>query len=98
MSPGPSTTLGDPQQTIAELQQQLAERTVERDEALARETSTAEILTVISNLLTDTQPVFEAIVQSGLKLFPDAAISIALAIEDQIHAVAIAEPDRAHAD
>ena len=52
-------------------------RTAELTEALDQQTATADVLAVISNSLTDTQPVFDAIVQSGLKLFPDAAISIA---------------------
>ena len=51
------------------------------------------ILRVISGSPTDTQPVFDAIVRSGLRLFPDAAISIALPEGDQVKAVAVAEPD-----
>ena len=39
-------------------------------------TTTAEILEVIRNSLNDTQPVFDAIVQSGVRLFPGAAVSI----------------------
>jgi class 3 adenylate cyclase len=70
----------------------------ETREALEQQTATAEVLQVISNSLTDTQPVFEAIVQSGLKLFPDAAISVALSVEDQVHAVAVAETDAARAE
>ena len=71
----------------------------ERDEALERETATADILNIISNSPTDTQPVFDAIVQSGLKLFPDALISLALRYGDMINAAAIAErdPERAEA-
>ena len=71
----------------------------ERDEALERETATADILNIVSNSPTDTQPVFDAIVQSGLKLFPDALISLALRYGDMINAAAIAErdPERAEA-
>ena len=65
----------------------------ETREALERQTATAAILRVISGSPTDTQPVFDAIVRSGLKLFPDAAISIALPEGDQVKAVAVAEPD-----
>src|SRR5262249_41161881 len=49
-------------------------RTRELGESLQQQTATADILTVISNSLDDTQPVFDAIVQSGLKLFADATI------------------------
>jgi hypothetical protein len=48
---------------------------------------------VIRTTPTDTQPVFEAIVQSGLKLFPDAAILIALPNGNKLRAAAFAEPD-----
>src|SRR4051812_6466673 len=50
----------------------------ETTEALERQTATAEILNVISNSPTNTQPVFEAIVQSGLKLFPGALVAVIL--------------------
>jgi GAF domain-containing protein/CheY-like chemotaxis protein len=72
-------------------------RTAELSEALEQQTATAEILKVISNSLTDTQPVFDAIVQSALKLFPDAAIAIALPDGDHVRAAAIAERDPEHA-
>lgn len=62
-------------------------------EAAERQTATAEILRLISSSPTDTQPVFDAIVQSGLKLFPDAAISVSLPDAGQVKAVAVAEPD-----
>src|SRR5262249_50779115 len=52
-------------------------RTEELGESLQQQTATADILTVISNSLDDTQPVFDAIVQSGLKLFADATIWVA---------------------
>ena len=67
----------------------------ERDEALLQQAATAEILRVISSSPADTQPVFEAIVQSGVKLFPDAAILIALPDGDKLHAAAFAETDPA---
>ena len=65
----------------------------ETKEALERQTATAEILGAISGSPTDTQPVFDAIVQSGLKLFPGAATTIVLPDGDQMRAVAIADKD-----
>jgi GAF domain-containing protein/anti-sigma regulatory factor (Ser/Thr protein kinase) len=70
----------------------------ETREALERQTATAEILRMISSSPKDTQPVFDAIVQCGLRLFPDAAISIALPDGDQVKAVAVAEPNLVRAE
>jgi two-component system NtrC family sensor kinase len=71
----------------------------ELNEAFEQQAATAEILNIISNSPTDTQPVFDAIVQSALKLFPDALVSLALRYGDMINAAAIAEcdPERAEA-
>ena len=66
----------------------------ETKEALERQTATAEILSAISGSPTDTQPVFDAIVESGLKLFPDAATTIVLPDGDQLKAVAIADGNK----
>ncbi len=44
------------------------------------------------------QPVFDAIVQSGLRLFPDAAVFIALPDNGMIKAAAMAEKDPARAE
>ncbi len=65
----------------------------ELSEAFEQQAATAEILSIISNSPTDTQPVFDSIVQSGLKLFPGALISVALRDGDMIIAAAIADPD-----
>jgi GAF domain-containing protein len=73
-------------------------RTEELSETLQQQTATADVLKVISNSLTDTQPVFDAIVQSGLKLFPGAAVSIALPEAGQVKAVAVAEADPVRAE
>jgi GAF domain-containing protein/CheY-like chemotaxis protein len=70
-------------------------RTRELSESLEQQTATAEILTVISNSLSDTQPVFDAIVESGLKLFPGATVIVALAEGNKVNAAAVAAPDPA---
>ena len=48
---------------------QVALLTCERDEALARENATGEILSSISGSMTDAKPVFDAIVRNLLRLF-----------------------------
>ncbi|HWT31580.1 MAG TPA: GAF domain-containing protein, partial [Propylenella sp.] len=68
-------------------------RTAELSEALQQQTATAEILGVINSSLDDTQPVFDAIVESGVKLFSGAAVSIALRDGDEVRAAAVAESD-----
>ncbi len=71
----------------------VARLTRELHESVEQQTATSEILAVISNSLTNTQPVFDAIVQSGLKLFPDAVITVVLADAGMITAAAIAAPN-----
>ena len=82
----------------ARLLNELRQRTDDLSESLEQQTATSEILQVISNSPTNTQPVFDTIVQSALKLFPDAAISIVLPDGDQVKAVAINEADPARAE
>jgi GAF domain-containing protein len=77
----------------ARLLNELRQRTDDLSEALEQQTATAGILSVISNSLNDTQPVFDAIVESGLKLFPGATVVILLADGNKVDAAAIAAPD-----
>ncbi len=67
-------------------------------EALDRQAATNQILRVISSSPTRSQPVFDAIVQTGLTLFPDAALSIAVPVGDEAHAAAVAEKDPVRAE
>jgi transcriptional regulator with GAF, ATPase, and Fis domain len=54
--------------TAASLHKQLALLTHERDEALARQTATADILRVISQSSTDERPIFDSIVLTAARL------------------------------
>jgi signal transduction histidine kinase len=58
----------------------------ETREALEQQTATAEILRVISGSLTDTQPVFDAIVRNCGNLFEDSRVALWLISEDRLHA------------
>src|SRR5204862_169169 len=62
----------------------------ETKEALERQTATGEILRVISGSVTDTQPVFDAIVQSCRRLFGGKAVHLAMPRGDIIEDVAFA--------
>jgi GAF domain-containing protein/anti-sigma regulatory factor (Ser/Thr protein kinase) len=62
----------------------------ETKEALEAQTATAEILKVISSSPTDVQPVFDAIVQSGVRLFQGVAVALRLVQGDRIERAAFA--------
>jgi len=65
----------------------------ETREALERQTATSGILEVMSGSPTDVQPVFDAIVRSGARLFSGAGVAIALPDAGQVRLASIADED-----
>src|SRR4029450_889242 len=70
--------------------QELGARNRDLIEALDQQIATAEILKVISSSPTDVQPVFDAIVKSGVHLFQGVAVTLRLVKGDRIERAAFA--------
>ncbi|HRI17048.1 MAG TPA: GAF domain-containing protein, partial [Burkholderiaceae bacterium] len=67
----------------------------ETQQALERQTATADILRVISSSVTDTTPVFQAIVRSCRRLFAGKAVSLVMPRGEMIESVAYASDNPA---
>src|SRR5215472_3691107 len=78
--------LVEPPLAIAELEAELARRTAERDEALARESAIAEVLEVVNSPRGDLAPVFNAMVEKALWLCA-AKLGLLLAYEGGCYCV-----------
>ncbi|MFZ2649022.1 MAG: GAF domain-containing protein [Burkholderiaceae bacterium] len=65
-------------ESYAGLERKVEERTAQVTEALQHQTATAQVLEAISNSVADAQPVFDRIVDSGMRLFASSAMQINL--------------------
>jgi len=72
----------------ADLREQLYRRTRELDDALQQQIATSEVLSIIRQSPTDTQPVFDAIVQSASRLCGALFGVLYLCDEDRLRIVA----------
>jgi signal transduction histidine kinase len=71
-------------ESYAGLERKVEERTGELKRTLEQQTATSEILRVISGSMTESQPVFDAIVKNCHALFPGSRVALALVQEGRI--------------
>ena len=71
-------------ESYAGLERKVDERTAELKTTLDQQTATSEILRVISGSMTESQPVFDAIVKNCHALFPGSRVALGLVHENLI--------------
>ena len=89
MTATPDNAAPDPQQIIAELQRKLDESRAERDEALAQQTATAEVLQVINSSPGDLAPVFDTMLEKAMRLCEASFGEFIVAEGERVRAVAV---------
>jgi PAS domain S-box-containing protein len=98
VSPTPDSTLADPHQIIADLRRELDECRTERNEALQRETATAEVLQVINSSRGDLGPVFVTILEKAVQLSDATFGHIRRFDGEALHTVASCNEPRAYGE
>ncbi|MBR0824126.1 GAF domain-containing protein [Bradyrhizobium manausense] len=88
----------NPDQAIADLRRQLAERTAERDEAWARQTATADVLKVISQSAFDLDVVMNTLAGSARELCSSDACAIFLLENEVFHGRGLSAVDESTAN
>ena len=88
MNPTADSTLNELRRLNADLHRQLAECRAERDDALARESATAEVLQVINSSSADLAPVLDAILEKAMHLCQAAFGALWTYDGEYMHAVA----------
>ena len=98
MTPTNSEAAVDVRQTLSELQQKLHECTLERDEALAQQVATAEVMQVINSSPGELAPVFDAILEKATHLCEAAYGMLYRYNGKSFHTVALRAVPAAYAD